>query len=72
MKDGDFKFLGSLIVVTSACGGRISFLKCLMFQFSKFLSRQRGNGAGPGAEREPAEREVLPLSATEASSSPGS
>ena len=38
VKDGDFKFLGSLIIVTSACGGRISFLKCLMFQFSKFLS----------------------------------
>ena len=39
VKDGDFKFLGSLIIVTSACGGRISFLKCLMFQFSKFLPR---------------------------------
>ena len=38
VKDGDFKFLGSLIVITSACGGRISFLKCLMFQLSKLLS----------------------------------
>ena len=26
VKDGDFKFLGSLIVVTSGCRGRISFL----------------------------------------------
>ena len=38
VKDGEFKFLRSLIVVTSARGGRISFFNCLRIKLSKFLS----------------------------------